>query len=379
MKIIVLRSVPPPQECGPRPEAGGEYTVRMDTRYADRFIGHLADRTGFCTACGPECNACRAPFSRRFGEDIAAVVDFPAVLPHMLEEPSAYLPPDPPPHDVIVAIAIHEQILVEVVRRCPAWGTRGIVVPIEAPGRISRAARAKAEQIASAAGVEISFPKPFCAFDPPPGGALAEFRGHFRVGKPEVDITVADGRITAAEVKVSAPCGATHHVARWLVGRAAADALKCDVVGRRLQSYPCTASMEWDDEIDDTIMHLALYAHSAMLDPISGQPSDRKNDEPSPAADFRPPAAAGRPAFMQAAAMAGAPPVWENRRRIDSAREAILAGVARGGSVSLEELRGPRGLTPAAVSTALLLLRQEGRVAFDGRSIRSSHPRGGEI
>jgi thymidylate synthase len=355
VKVLIARSVPqhaPP--CGPG-KAEDAYTLRLDTRYADRVIGQLGGDPAFCTACGPECVSCRAGYGRIENGAVAGFIDFPAALPHVLEDPASCVAAlRPPPHDVVVAVAVHEQILIEILHRCPAWGARGLVAPIEAPGWISAAAQAEARRISRENGIEVSFPKPFCAFDPPTGGVLAEFRASSRIGRPEVAISVADGRIADAKVVVSSPCGATYHVARWLVGRSVSDALALDVVGKRLQSYPCTASMEWDDEIGDTIMHVALSAHTALLDPLGTAPHKKSRVSVPPAGHARPPA--------WTPAMPG--------MKIDQAREAILCAVGDGGSVPLGALKDGGRLVPAAVTTALLQLKSEGRVTFDGRMIR---------
>ena len=100
MKLVVLRSVP----VAPGAAAGDEYSQEFDIRYAGRVLGNLSGGEGFCTACGPDCCRCRAPYGRDFRGNIAAVLDLPAVLPHVLERPWEHLPPRPPTHDVLLAV-----------------------------------------------------------------------------------------------------------------------------------------------------------------------------------------------------------------------------------------------------------------------------------
>ena len=352
MKVLILRSRRRPGDAGPQPP----YTQRFDTRYAERVIGNLRGAEGFCSACGPDCNACRKPYKRQFGDDLAGVVDLPAALPYLLEDPARLLPTRVPPHDVLLAINVHEQVLGEFLRRADRWGTRGAVVPLEGPDRLSGAGQAQARDICDALGVEVSFPKPFCDFQPPGGSLLADFRGHFHIGKPEVELRLKGGRIQAAHVEVSAACGATYFVARWLTGKRVDDDLKYEVVAKCMHSYPCTASMKWDDELGDTALHVAGQAHYEILAPLPNQATAR----PGPALVRSP-----------LGTMVATPvPRRENIEKIQAARQAILAELAARGETSLGELRGRRGITSAALYTALLLLQQEGRVRTEGSRIR---------
>jgi hypothetical protein len=93
--------------------------------------------------------------------------------------------PCPSPHEVMLAIHIHEQILLEILKQTRRWGTKAVVIPLEAPGWISPAARREAARICRENGVEVSFPKPFCTLDPLPGSWLARFRDEFHLGRPK--------------------------------------------------------------------------------------------------------------------------------------------------------------------------------------------------
>jgi len=353
MKTLVFRCERAKGDTPPK----DDYSQQFDSAYAEKVVGNLIGADEFCTACGPDCIFCRRPYSRRFAEKIAGVIRFPAVLPYVLEHPEQYVPQEEiPAHDILLAVNIHEQILIECIRRCKDWGTRGVVVPIEQPGWVSGAAMAEAEKVCAREKIEIAFPKPFCSLRPPKGSLLARFRREFHMGLPEVDLIVERGKITAADVKVSAPCGATYYVARRLVGKSLEDDLKYDVVARRLHSYPCTGSMAWDDEIGDTIMHVAGQAHYTILAPLGEDVHEEPDAVISPLGKALP-----RPV-----------PVSENIRNIESAKEAILKVLETAESVSLETLRSAEKLTPAALSSAVLILRKAGRIKVQGtRIVRS--------
>jgi len=348
-KILFLRSRRP--KSGEKPH--NDYVQEFGGIYADKVIGNLKNEPGFCTSCGPDCTNCRHAYNRDFARNIAGIIAFPAILPYLLETPADYLPPDVPRHDVLLAVNIHEQILLEFVRRCRRWGTRGIVVPIEASDWISGSARSEATALCEKQGIEIAFPKPFCSFAPPAGTLLARFREEFHVGKPRVRLEVKNDRVSKAFVEVSAACGATYYVARWLEGRHITDDLEHDVVARRFHSYPCTASMKWDDEIAETPLHLAGEAHCEILDPLKNRPRQEESMVKSPVGTM-----VLRPV-----------PLQENLANIEKAKQAILDNLAACKQVSLQSLRSERNISPAAANSALLLLKQEGKVRVEGSRI----------
>lgn len=350
MKLVVLRSARTDGAAAAR----DEYSQEFDTRYAERVLGNLSGEAGFCTACGPDCIGCRAGYNQGSRGDLAAVIDLPSVLPHVLERPWEHLPPKPPAHDVLLAIAVHEQILLELVKRAGEWGTRGVVVPLEAPGWISPAARAEAFALAERLGLEIAFPKPFCAFRPPAGSLLDEFRRHFRIGHPEVELTVEGGLVKEARVEVSAACGATCYVARWLVGRSVADDTRHEVIAKRLHSYPCTASMEWDDELGDTPLHVAGQAHYEILEQLGAGPGGEPRPFVSPAG----------------VVLHGAPRPRDSLANIEKARAAMLEALAEEASVGMAEVCRRGGILPAAMYSAVLELKREGLAEARGAVVR---------
>ncbi len=257
MNVLILKSV----ESPPPP---GEYTVSMNTAYADRFIGHITNASGFCTACGNNCIACRDGYGLDFSQEIAGVLSFPARLPVMIDDPESYLPRDIPAHDVLVAISVHEELLLSFIDMFPV--SRGIIVPSEAPGWISPYAKKKILEKCAEKHIEVAFPKPFCSFSPR-SGILLEFQEYFRVGKPKLQIHLENNIIRNARVECSAPCGATYYTARGLTGKGLDEDLVM-VIDTMLSSYPCTASTEVDREFQDSIIHQAVKIQRSVLSPV---------------------------------------------------------------------------------------------------------------
>jgi len=355
MKILVLKSQRTPDAREP-----DEYSQEFDTVYAERVIGNLGNDPSFCTACGPDCIACRAAYGRRFGDRIAGVVGFPSVMPYVLEKPEEKVPQAVPRHDILIAIRIHEQILIECLKRCGEWGTRAVIVPLEETGWVSGATIAEGRRICEAQDIEIAFPKPFCSLNPPAGSLLAEFREEFHIGYPNVELRVEDNRIAEANVHVSAPCGATYYIARWLKGKRLDDDLKYEIVSKRLHSYPCTAGMDWDEDLGDTVLHVSGKAHYRILDQLGLKgPADEPETIVSPLGKAVP-----RPV-----------PVAENVRNIEEAKAAILDRLGKDEAAPLKALRRMGKITPAALNTALLVLRREGRIVLRGGEVRAAEPR----
>ena len=354
MKLVILRSVD--GDSGEKAE--NRYTQRFNTRFAERVLGNLRGNDGFCTACGPDCNSCRKRYGRRFDSRTVSVVGFPAVLPYVLETPADHVPRNVQANDVLLAINIHEQILIEILKVCRGWGTRAVVVPLEAPGWVCGATRATAHMICEKEGIEIAFPKPFCSFNPPAGSVLAEFREHFHIGFPDVRLTVENGTITDALVAVSAACGATYCVARWLPGRSLDDNIEIEVISKRWHSYPCTASMERDPELNgETPLHVAGQAHYSMLVPHKDRVSGLESEFVS--------SPLGR--IVQRPI-----PPRENLQNIENAKALILNELRERPAVNIARLRNQRHISPAAINSALIILRQEGKITTKGPEILRS-------
>jgi len=344
MKLVILHS----EQTGPEKGPDDHYLQEFNTHYAGRVIGNLRGKPEFCTACAAECTHCREPYRRDFSADIAGVFPFPAVLPHVIEKPEQYLPSGVPPHDALLVIHIHEQILFEMLKHCGGWGTKCVIVPLEAPDWITPSARAQAIAICESNGIEIAFPKPFCAFKPHAGGALAAFRDYFHIGYPEVELVVEDGKITKADVIASGACGSTYYIARWLIGRSLEDDLVTEVISKRLHSFPCTASMERDPELgDDTPLHIAGQAHNMILAKVKNIPPPLSDHVLSP-----------HGVWIQKAASP-----TDTTRNIERAKAVILDEVRANGDFTLSGARARApDLNPAAFVSAALLLKKEGRL-----------------
>lgn len=260
MKILVIKSV----AFGGSPQSDTHYTITANTTYADRFLRHVRDEEGYCRACGENCRSCRSGYGLDFSKNIAGIVEVPAVLPVMVDDPGEYVPAEVPDHDVLVAISVHEEVLHAFISKHPV--ARGVVVPVEESHWITPYGKRSISELCSEKGVEVAFPKPFCSFDPE-SGVLRDFKAEFRVGKPKIDFAVKSGVIERTTVRCSAPCGATYFTARSLERRSIDEDLQF-VIDSALSSYPCTAGRDVDREFNDSITHQAVKLQRVVLNPL---------------------------------------------------------------------------------------------------------------
>jgi len=159
---------------------------------------------------------------------------------------------------LILAIGIHPDLLAalpEVVKKTKA---KAVIAPAEdskkTPAGILEQLRKELEVM----GVEFEGPRPFCALEKT-GKPIIDSFIDLGFGKPVLRIeTSPDGKMfIGAGVIRDAPCGSTWFVAKKL-GWSDTPAYKETISGAH-HSYPCTASMDKDPQIGDTILHKAGY------------------------------------------------------------------------------------------------------------------------
>ncbi|TKJ36859.1 thymidylate synthase [candidate division LCP-89 bacterium B3_LCP] len=256
LKLLIICSEPTDQ-----PQRPGPFDRTFDTAWADRFIKHLKNDRTFCTGCGDSCIHCRDWRVTDFSNDIVKILYVPSLLPELLDDPAEYLPNKLPQHDVLAAIAIHEEILIELPEMINEAGGKSMIVPAEAPDWVSRWAKGKLKEASKKYEVEFAAPKPFCDLRFGIGPVTDEFIERFRIGYPQVEIEEDSGRIATATAKISAPCGNSHYVAHNLQGHSINDKLEFEV-SHYWHAFPCTGSMKNDPELGgDTILHKGGQIH----------------------------------------------------------------------------------------------------------------------
>lgn len=237
------------------------FTTIFNDIFAQRFIKHLKDDSTLCTGCGKDCVNCRKVYNLNYSSEIAGIHKIPPELLYYVDEPEKCLPDKVPPHDVLIAINIHEDILVALPEIGVKAGAKALIVPIEHPDWISNWGKMWVKRLCNQLGLECAFPKPFCSLikeDKTP--QINKFIEHFRIGRPELKVEVEGGAIKNVRMIRSAPCGNTYFVAHNLIGKKVDKGLD-QWVAKYWHSYPCIASMEMDFSLGDTILHKGGYIH----------------------------------------------------------------------------------------------------------------------
>ena len=229
--------------------------------FGERVIGNLINYSTFCISCAEACTHCKEG-KYRFADRIKGFFKLPApsLLPVFIEDSvSEYLPKEIPDADIAIVSEIHNDLLLELPIILKDSGIKAMIVPQESPARI---ARPQIEEVCKSEQIEIIFPKPFCDLQPlDDKPVIRKFVKEFGIGRPEVKVEVGRrGRIAHVDVLRSAPCGSTWFVAKQLAGVEVENRQELyERISESHHAYPCTASMEKDRELGDTILHKAGY------------------------------------------------------------------------------------------------------------------------
>ncbi|NQE04379.1 Thymidylate synthase [ANME-1 cluster archaeon GoMg1] len=233
-----------------------------------RVIGNLINYSTFCISCADACTHCKEG-KYGFADRVKGFFEHPdpSLLPVFIEDStSEYLPNEIPDADIAIVSEIHNDLLLELPLILKDSGIKAMIVPQESSARI---AIPQIEEVCKSEQIEIIFPKPFCDLQPlDDKPVIRKFVEEFGIGRPEVRVEVdRRGRIAHIEVLRSAPCGSTWFVAKQLAGVEVENRQELyDRISESHHSYPCTASMEKDRELGDTILHKAGYIVRAAVE-----------------------------------------------------------------------------------------------------------------
>ncbi len=194
----------------------------------------------------------------RAGADVTAY-QVPSNLPLMMdeEEAAALIPAAVAEAEVVIAVALHHALLLELPYLMSKGRGQALIVPREEPGWVRPGQIREVTRACGRFGIESAFPKPFCALRPKTP-VITRFATAYGVGRHYFEIECTDGHITAVRCPTGSACGLTEWVAEELVGQPCDGALP-RVVVELLHLRPCLASMALDDETGDTIMHEAIH------------------------------------------------------------------------------------------------------------------------
>lgn len=249
--------------------------VAYNGKFGERIIGNLLNYRNFCISCDKLCIFCRDDKSLDFSKNIIGIYTQPSGLPGYIEEPKKYLPPVLPENDVLLAINLHPDIITELPAMAKDAGTLLIIAPIEEPNWLSPGLRNQLKEKCEKAGIVFAAPKPFCSLKKGDDPLIDNFIEQFRIGFPGFKIGVKNNNIVSVQILSSQPCGCAYYVAQKLKNTPV-DSKLDEVISSAHHAYPCTAGMERDVELKDTILHKAGYIiREAVHDALSIENKDK--------------------------------------------------------------------------------------------------------
>ncbi|MFW9995083.1 MAG: DUF166 domain-containing protein [Candidatus Odinarchaeota archaeon] len=224
--------------------------------FGERLINNLINLSTFCTVCADTCNKCRAVYDSRV-KDIQGIFELPSNLPSFVEEPEKYFPADLPEVDVIITVALHQDLMAAISHVVEVTKAKAVIAPVENPNWAPLGLQQQVRESLEAMDVEVVFPKPFCSLKKTGLKTVDQFIDEYKIGYPVLTTEIEDGVIQNATVIRSSPCGCSWYVAQR-IRLADLDELN-EEISMAHHSYPCTASMVHDRELGDTILHKAGY------------------------------------------------------------------------------------------------------------------------
>ena len=240
--------------------------VFYNGEFGRTLIGNLINFSGFCISCGDACTLCKSG-KYSMAEDIVSVIEMPdpETLDDFIDDVDPYLPKEIPEADIAIVVNVHPDIIFGLLPVLKDNGYSGIIGGSESPKELPLGLRTQLSEEARKIGLEAAFAKPFCALRPDPEMPnLAAFMEKAHFGEPRIEIVTQESRpgketILAANVVRSAPCGSTWYVAKRMTGLETDQPDLRERISEAHHAYPCTASMDQDPELKDTILHKAGY------------------------------------------------------------------------------------------------------------------------
>ena len=227
--------------------------------FGEKVIGNMVNLPDFCKACDLACGSCRVKYSC-FASDVCGAFRVISNLPAVIDDPAPYLPRILPHVDVLLAVGLHPDLLAALPVLAKTAHAGAAIVPIEDPKWCPPSLRNELQHSLDDLGVESAFPKPLCSLGATGSGLVESFVRRYQIGRPVIEVSLLGNRISEVRVIRSAPCGSTWYVTQQIKWSDVNDRASLEqVVSKAHHGYPCTASMEMDPELQDTILHKSGY------------------------------------------------------------------------------------------------------------------------
>lgn len=188
----------------------------------------------------------------------------PRFIPQVIDDPEEYLNSQFLQSELLLALGEtpgFAQLVPVIARRC---GARAAVVPIDRNAALPAGLVGQLAGWLKGAGVAAVFPRPLCSLDEEgynrvpvrvtyDNELIRTFARFF--GRPRFELTAEGGRVSSVRVLRDACCGCARFVAEGLSGVPVSEAV--EAAGMLHHHYPCLASMNIDEDYQDTLMHVS--------------------------------------------------------------------------------------------------------------------------
>ncbi len=252
-------------------------------KLALKFAGHLINNEQFCKACEEleqkfKCDHCREKL-KSYSGSIYFYEKLGEKAPDYIEDPESFFPKDLPAVDFVMVIGIHQDLLAGLPEYLKDKDVKAVIVPVEHPKWVPAGLQVQVLEQFEKFGIQAAFPKPFCALSKEENeynkvgfhltkkhDYVKEFIDYFRIGEPIVSFLVSSDKKSILDncVLQSAPCGSTFYVVQQLkskyIHNGKHDGLTLNErISKAHHSYPCSASMDQDSTLKDSVLHVGGY------------------------------------------------------------------------------------------------------------------------
>ncbi|MFW9898451.1 MAG: DUF166 domain-containing protein [Candidatus Thorarchaeota archaeon] len=257
------------------------YGTDSDTEMlAQKFVGNLINSEDFCKACedveiNVKCDKCREHL-KSFASCIYFYEKLGENLPEFVEDPEDFLPKNIPPVDFILVVGIHQDLLAGLPYYLKDKGIKAVIVPIEDPNWVPAGLQVQVLEEFEEYGIQAAFPKPFCSLNKDLNeynqvgfhltkkhNYIHDIIDYFQIGVPIVSFLLSkNGKsIEDACVIQSAPCGSTYYIIQQLRAKYIENGELSlnEKISKAHHAYPCNASMDQDNILKDSILHVGGY------------------------------------------------------------------------------------------------------------------------
>lgn len=257
------------------------YGTELETKQlTQKFVGNLINNQDFCKACeeleeNVKCDHCREDFGC-FSASIYFYEEIGKNVPNFIEEPLDYLPENLPEVDYLLIVGIHQDLLSAIPEYAKKNNIKAVIIPIEDPKWVQPGLQKQTLNSFEEKHIQAAFPKPFCALNvdlddfnvegfniTKERNLINEFINYFKIGKPIVNFKISKGgnSIEDSEVIRTAPCGSTFYIVQQLKGKYIKNGKVSlnEKISKAHHAYPCNASMEQDNILKDSILHVGGY------------------------------------------------------------------------------------------------------------------------